>query len=188
MQAGSNPSPPRGLKIILALASSMGLYACAGLSGRDSPQVNNWPKSDGRFRAELLVTDRHEQLEKSWLDAIDRGQYPTVGIVDRIRKGQKVHAILLFANCIEVEDDDCRMTVDFSVTRPDGKEYGSVTDRSLWSGKPPARDLVFLGGPYLSFEADPVDPEGPYRITALVRGADGAISVAITRQLVVTGE
>lgn len=178
----------RGLTIVLALVSSIGLYACAGSSGPGPLQANDWPKSEGRFRAELLVTDRHEELEQNWIGVINRGSYPTISTVDRVRKGQKVHVILLFANCIEVRDDVCRMTVEYSVTRPDGREYGSIADRGLWSGEPPARDLVFLGGPYMSFEADPVDSEGEYRITAVVRGAEGAISVAVTRTLVVIRE
>ncbi len=187
MHALLKRSNVRGLTIILTLASSVGLYACAGAVGPGPLQPLDWPKSNGRFRAELLVIDRHDRLEHDWNDAVGRGGYPTVTTVDRVQKGKKVHAIVLFANCIEVRDDVCRMTVEFSVTQPDGRQYGSIADRSLWSGEPPARDLVYLGGPYMSFEADPVDAEGQYRITAVVRGADGSISVAITRLLVVTG-
>lgn len=176
----------RGLALILALAA--GLSACAGSSGPGLVQASTWPKSGGKFRAELLVTDRHENLEENWTDAVSRGKYPTISTVDHVRKGQKVHVVLLFSNCIEIRDDVCRMTVDFSVTKPDGTDYGSISDRSLWSGEPPTQDLVYLGGPYMSFEADPVDPVGQYRITAVVRGADGTLSVAITRPLVVEGQ
>lgn len=122
------------------------------------------------------------------MDDVSRGDYPFIATVDRIREGQKVYAVLVFTNCIEVKDDGCSMTVDFSVTKPDGTEYGSIMNRSLWSGEPPTRNLVFLGGPYMSFEAEPGDPQGEYRITAVVRGASGSISVAITRPLVVSGE
>lgn len=170
------------------MACSAGLCACAGRTGTGSHPVIDWPKSDGRFRAELLITDQHEHLERDWIDAVTRGRYPTIATVDHVRKGRKVHVILLFSNCIEIKDDICRMTVNFSVTKPDGNEYGTLADRTLWSGELPARDRVFLGGPYMSFEAEPVDPEGQYRVTAVVRGADGSVSVEVTRLLVVTGE
>lgn len=186
MQVRLNALRSLASTITLTLVCSVGLCACAGPASRSPQQVNDWPKSDGRFRAELFVTDRHEQFERDWVDAVNQGKYPIIVPVEHVRKGQEVHVVLLFANCIAVKDDICRMTVDFSVTKPDGTEYGSIPDRSLWSGEPPTRDLVYLGRPYMSFEADPVDPVGHYQITAVVRGADGAISVVIARPLVVT--
>ena len=188
MQRRPNRALARWPNIFLVLAFSAGLHACAGPASTGPQTRNDWGKSNGGFRAELIITDQHEQLVQNWTDAVSRGRYPTIPKVDHVERGQSVHAVLLFSNCIRIKDGGCPMTVEFSVTKPDGTEYGSIADRTLWSGEPPARDLVYLGGPYIFFEADPIDPLGQYRITAVVRDAEGTVSVELAQSLLVDSE
>nr|ART35516.1 A400 [uncultured bacterium] len=47
---------------------------------------------------------------------------------------------------------------------------------------------MYLGVPYVSFEADPVDPPGQYRVTAVVRGAEGSVPVELAQPLLVDPE
>lgn len=188
MQRRANSKGARGPNIILVLAFSAGLHACAGPAKTWPQSWNEREKSDGTFGAELIITDQHEQLERNWSGAVSRGQYPTISKINHVERGKRVHFILIFSNCIRVKDGVCPMTVKFSVIAPDGSEYGSIADRTLWSGEPPARDLVYLGVPYVSFEADPVDPPGQYRVTAVVRGAEGSVPVELAQPLLVDPE
>lgn len=78
------------------------------------------------------------------------------------------------------------MTVDFSVKRPDGTTYGYIGERRLWSGEPPTANRLFLGGRYLTFEADPADPEGLYQFSVIIRNSAGSLSVGLERTLLVS--
>jgi len=174
--------------IFLALACLVGLHACAGSASTEPQLPNDWGKSHGGFRAELIITDQHEQIERDWIEIVSGGGYPVISKIDHVGRGQNVHVLLFFSNCIKIIDGLCPMTVDFSVTKPDGTEYGAIRNQALWSGEPPARDLVYLGGPYVAFQADPGDPNGPYQVTAVIRGAQGSISLKVAEVLSVDGE
>jgi len=188
VQRRPNHEGARGPNSLIVLACAAGLHACSGPAITGPQPVNDWGKANGEFRAELIITDQHKQLERDWTDTVGRGGYPIVSKIDHVGRGQRVHVVLFFSNCIKIKDGVCPMAVDFSVTKPDGTEYGSITDRTLWSGEPPARDLVYLGGPYMSFEAEAGDPQGQYRISAVVRDEDRSVSVELVRPLLVDGE
>ena len=147
---------------------------------------NEWRESDGKFRARLSITDHHDQLVKTWERDIARDVFPTIHEVDRAHIGQKVQGILAFANCLEIKEGTCEMTVDFSVKKPDWTKYGYIGERRLWSGDPPTANRLFLGGPYLTFEADPVDPEGLYQFSVVIRNSAGSLSVGLERTLLVS--
>ena len=173
---------------LLVTALALGLTACTTTNRADSNAEGEWRRAEGGFHAKLIVTDQYEALTRDWDVRAEEGKYPDASSIDHVLKGQPVHIVLLFTNCLVGKDGICDMSVDFLVMKPDGTEYGSHNDRKLWRGKPLIKNLVYLGRPYLIFQADPHDPEGPYEVLATIRNSDSTLSVVHRRALSVTTE
>lgn len=151
---------------------------------------DSWSWSDATFSVDLLVTNRHDELVDQWRRlSWAPHERPTVSIVERAHRNEKVHAVLVFRGCLSSEDGKCSMMVDYALKKPDGSLYCSYQRLPLWSDsrQAPVSGLVYLGHPYLEFIPEPGDPEGKYEVTARIRGGH-AREVELKRALQVVQE
>lgn len=188
-------SRPRRLALALIVAMSLlPLIGRAGLKSDDgflSAPAEAWAWRDDRFSVDLVVTRRHADLVRQWGDlGTHSDQWPTVAVTQRIRRGEKVHAVVLFRGCLSSSEQPCVMEMDYVLLRPDGSSYGAYRHRPLWSADQAAPDprLVYLGGPYLEFVADPGDPLGVYEFVARIRSAENPEGIELRRALEVISE
>lgn len=175
--------------VATSLVSSIALATVPDTPG-PSPSREYWSWRDERFSADLLVTNKHDELVQQWNSlASDPEQWPTVAVVDSARRGEKVHAIVIFRGCM-APGRPCGMELDYFVLKPDGTRYGDFPDRVLWSEATPVPDprLVYLGGPYLEFMADPGDPFGEYEFVVRIRSLENPEGIELRRTLRVTPE
>lgn len=179
---------------LLVAVSLLPLIGRAGLKsnpGSLSAPADTWAWRDDRFAVDLVVTHRHADLVRQWGDlGANPEQWPTVALTQRVRRGEKVHAVVLFRGCLSSSEQPCVMEMDYVVLRPDGGPYGAYRHRPLWSADQAAPDprLVYLGGPYLEFVADPGDPLGTYEFVARIRSAENPEGIELRRTLEVISE
>ena len=104
---------------------------------------------------------------------------------ERVRRGEKVRAVVVFTGCLSPEGHPCVMRMDYSVFRPDGSRYGDFSDTDLWSDTTPAPDptVIHLAGPYIEFMAEPHDPLGTYTIVVRIRSLTRAEGIELRRTL-----
>jgi hypothetical protein len=172
-----------------AIAIATGLLwqvSLAAASTAVDPADKGWLWHDNRFSADLLVTNEHDELVRQWGSAGRHpGQWPNVPMLESARRGEKVHAVVVFAGCLSPEGHPCVMRMDFSMIRPDGSRYGAFADADLWSetSPPPDPKVVNLAGPYIEFMAEPDDPLGTYTIVVRIRSPTTAEGIELRRTL-----
>lgn len=157
-----------------------------GTSLAASTPIESWQLQEGRFSADLLVTNEHEELIRQW-DRLGRhpGQWPRVSVIESARKGEKVHAVVVFRGCLTPDRHPCLMRMDYIVNRPDGSRYGAFLDADLWSDATPAPDptLVHLAGPYIEFLPETDDPLGTYTTIVRIRSLTRPEGIELRRTL-----
>lgn len=125
-----------------------------------------WMKSDGGFGAQLVLTDKPEELFAAW-----QKPGPAVIYSDSVvaRRGLPIVAVVFFAGCAPNERGFCEANVRFTAYGPDGKPYGQPQKGELWTGKPPPPEgRVQMSVGNMGIVIEPKDALGAYRVEAEV--------------------
>jgi hypothetical protein len=125
-----------------------------------------WSQSDGKFGAQLVLTDKPQQLFEDW-EKPARGV--GISVADSVRRGVPIVAVVFFTGCGADAKGLAQTTVDFTAYRPDGKPYGEAFEGELWIDKPPpAQGQIQLGVSTMGIVLEPGDPLGVYTIQATI--------------------
>jgi len=139
----------------------------------------DFAKSDGEFRAALLLTNDLKAFSKAWKKPKDPVQLHGS---NRAYRGKPMEAIVIFSNCQAGPDELCDATVDFVVFRPDESIYGKIEDTELWRGKPPpVKNAIQVGVQTLGVTIEPADPDGKYRVETTVRDRVRGATLRLTQ-------
>jgi len=123
-----------------------------------------WAKSDGDFGAELVFTDKPDELFAAWEKpgpVVYYSQTPTAF------RGIPIVGVVFFTGCATDNNGNCQASVRFTATTPDGKPWGKPVDGELWINKPPPGEgqmQLSLGN--MGIVIDPGDPLGVYKVKA----------------------
>jgi|GEM_PF-1500591 len=157
----------RGTPAIIGCALSV--FLCAGtwkLNGKPVPD-SAWAKSDGAFGAELVFTDKPEELFAAWEKP---GPAVLISEVGKAMRGKPIVGVIFFAGCAKNEQGNCDATVTFLILAPDGKHYGKPQSGELWTGKPPPEEgQMQLSVGNIGVVIEPNDALGSYTGVAEIR-------------------
>ena len=133
-------------------------------NGKPVPD-SSWAKSDGEFGAQLVFTDKPDELFAAW-----EKPGPAVLISEATRAyrgGKPIVGVIFFAGCAHDERGTCNSTVHFTMTGPDGQSYGTPIDGELWVGKPsPGVGQMQLSFGNIGVVIEPHDKLGTYTVVA----------------------
>ena len=101
----------------------------------ESAPANPAQATKNGFGALMLVTSDYEGFWKAW----EGSSPPQVSTTEQVTRQQPVHAMLIFSGCRPGPDGNCNVTVELSITGPNGSPYGEKLTGKVWSG-PPAPD------------------------------------------------
>jgi len=125
-----------------------------------------WAKSDGGFGAQLVLTDKPDDLFAAWEKpgpAVMLSETPTAA------RGLPTVGVILFAGCGANARGKCEATVRFTAETPDGKPWGEPVDGELWIDKPPADNgQMQLSVGNMGIIIDPGDPLGVYKVKGVI--------------------
>jgi hypothetical protein len=123
-----------------------------------------WAKSDGDFGAQLVFTDKPDELFAAWEKpgpGVYYSQTPTA------TRGVPIVGVIFFTGCATDAHGNCQATVRFTATTPDGKSWGEPVDGELWVDKPPpGKEQMQLSVGNMGIVIDPGDPLGIYKVKA----------------------
>jgi hypothetical protein len=140
----------------------------AAQSQQDGKPVKSkrWSKSNGRFGAQLLLTDKPQQLFDDWEKP---GRGVRISEADSAYPGVSIVAVVFFTGCGADAKGLAQTTVHFAAFGPDGKPYGEAFDGELWIDKPPpAKRQIQLGVSTMGLVLEPEDPLGVYTVRAKI--------------------
>ena len=158
--------PPAALLLLPALL----LAAPAGGQGAAGPSARQ-----GGFGAMLLMTADPAAFRRAWAGP----QPPKLNATTKAARGKPVYAMVIFSGCRAAADGKCRVTGQFSVTRPDGRPYQAPAQAKIWSGAPAAASKMLLAEGSVGLKLEPKDPLGAYRVRAVVTDHVARISVPV---------
>lgn len=152
---------------ILALVLSIGIASAAGWKVNGEPVPDTaWAKSDGDFGAQLVFTDKPDELFAAWEKpgpAVMLSETPTAV------RGRPIVGVVFFAGCAVNERGKCDAIVHFAAETPDGKPWGEPIEGELWVDKPPPdKGQMQLSVGNMGIIIDPDDPLGVYKVKAVV--------------------
>ncbi len=125
-----------------------------------------WAKSAGDFGAQLVLTDKPEELFAAWEKPGPSVLYSQTATAKR---GFPVVGVIFFAGCASDSKGTCQASVRFTAYAPDGKPYGDPQDGELWVGKPPPeKGSMQLSVGNIGIVIEPKDPLGVYKVKAAV--------------------
>jgi hypothetical protein len=120
--------------------------------------------SEDGFGVLMLVTDDPESFMKAWQGPTP----PQVSTTDQVTRGKLIETMLIFSGCRAAENGNCNVSVELSVTGPDGAPYGKTFNGPIWEGPPPPQYNLQLGQSGLGFILEPEDKLGIYKLKANV--------------------
>jgi hypothetical protein len=124
-------------------------------------------KSIGTFGAEMIFTTDPEELEMRWDTPSDTVK---VDSVDSVQINQPISAFVVFSGCKPTPSQNCRVSMNFRVIQPDGKQYAATPAMEVWRDKPaPTRHRLALSVDYLKIRIEPHEQRGPYMVQVEVR-------------------
>ena len=133
------------------------------VDGKPVPDTS-WAKSDGDFGAELVFTDKPDELFAAWEKpgpAVYFSETPTAV------RGIPIVGVIFFAGCAADARGLCNATVRFTAKTPEGKPWGDPLDVELWVDKPgPGKGQMQLSVGNMGIMIDPGDPLGVYTVRA----------------------
>lgn len=151
-------------------------------NGKPVPDTE-WAKSDGDFGAELVFTDKPDELFAAWEKpgpVVYYSQTPTA------IRGVPIVGVVFFAGCAADAKGNCQATVRFTATTPDGKPWGKPVDGELWVNKPPpGKGQMQLSVGNMGIVIDPGDPLGVYRVKAEITDTIGKKKMVLERSFTV---
>ena len=136
-------------------------------NGEPLPDTS-WAKSDGDFGAQLVFTDKPDDLFEAW-------EKPGPGVLvsvtpTAVRGGPPIVCVVFFVGCAKNEGDNCNTTVQFQAYTPDGRPWGDSNSGELWIDKPaPEEGQMQLGIDHLGILIEPTDPICEYKVRAEIR-------------------
>ena len=148
--------------ILLCAGGSLGAGTWKN-NGKPVPDTA-WSKSDGDFGAQLVFTDKPDELFAAW-------EKPGVAVVysetPNAVRGKAIVGVIFFAGCAVDRRGNCDATVRFTARSPNGKPYGEPIEAELWVGKPPpGKDQMQLSVGNMGIVIEPDDPLGVYAVKA----------------------
>lgn len=151
----------------LLVLGLLGLFLTAG-SWRDNGKVvpdTSWAKSDGDFGAQLVFTDKPDDLFEAWSKPGPAVMYSQSS--SAVRGGPPIVGVIFFAGCGQNEHGNCNATVKFKILGPDKKPWGTNQDGELWVDKPsPPENSMQLSMGNIGIIIEPEDQLGTYRVIA----------------------
>jgi hypothetical protein len=157
-----------GMGVVLTLASLAIAQAEWKENGKVVPD-KPWAKSAGEFGAQLVLTDKPEELFAAWEKPGAAVLYSETATA---RRGSPIVAVVFFAGCAADGKGRCQSSVRFNAFAPDGKPYGAPQAGELWIGKPPpGKGQMQLGVGNLGILIEPADPLGVYKVKAEILDA-----------------
>lgn len=149
-----------GVLILISLGSLTAQWQENGKVVPDKP----WAKSAGGFGAQLVLTDKPDELFAAW-------EKPGLAVLytetASAKRGLPLVAVIFFAGCAPDGKGMCQASVRFSAYGPDGKPYGDPQDGELWFGKPPPeKGQMQLSIGNMGIVIEPRDPLGVYKVKA----------------------
>lgn len=146
----------------------------------DKPLPNPSEASNGDFRGKMLIVADVEKFWAVW----EKPEPPSIDTTGEIRRGGRVTAMVVFAICKAAADGNCNVSVTFSIIGPDGKAYGELASGKAWTGAPAPGFNLLASLSAMTFELDPPDKLGPYRMIATmtdeVAGKSFTVSDTVT--------
>ena len=159
------------MKLAAALIAVPALILAAPAGG----QAAGPSAQQGGFGAMLLMTGDPAAFRRAWAGP----QPPKLNATTRTARGKPVYAMVIFSGCRAGADGKCRVTGQFSVTRPDGRPYQAPAQAKIWSGAPSAARKMLLAEGSVGLKLEPKDPLGAYRVRAVVTDHVAGINVTV---------
>ena len=132
------------------------------------------------FGVLMLVTADPEGFMKAWQGPTP----PQISTTDRVTRGKPIETMLIFSGCRAAADGNCNVSVELSITGPDGAPYGETLKGPIWQGPPAPQYNLQLGQSGIGFILEPEDKLGIYtfkaNVTDHVAGTSVAVHQAIT--------
>jgi len=141
-------------------------FLCAGSWKQDGKPVpdTSWAKSDGDFGAQLVFTDKPDELVAAWdKPGLAVAIKETVSVV----RGKLIVGVIFFVGCARNDKGNCDAVVHFKISGPDGKPYGTPQGGEMWIGKPPPpEEQMQMGVGNIGVVIEPKDTLGTYAVVA----------------------
>src|SRR5262245_39024347 len=157
------------LKMTMAATLALSLVAAAQAEWKENGKIvpdKPWAKSDGDFGAQIVFTDKPDELFAAWEKPGPMVLYSQTTTATR---GIPIVAVIFFVGCTPDDHGQCNAGVRFTASTPDGKSWGSPVDAELWVGKPPPqKGQMQLSVGNMGIVIDPGDPLGIYKVKAEV--------------------
>ena len=151
--------------IVLAICLITGIRAEWKENGKVVPDTP-WAKSAGDFGAQVVFTDKPDELFAAWEKP---GPVALYSQTTTAKRGVPIVAVIFFVGCAPDDHGQCNAGVRFSAFTPDGKPWGDAIDAELWVGKPaPQKGQMQLSVGNMGIVIDPDDPLGTYKVKAEV--------------------
>ena len=145
----------------------------------DALPIVSWRGSDGDFAAELFITDNAPSFVAAW-SAASQSNGPDLPEIQTVAPGHDLTAYIIYAGC-GILVPTCNATADFKLVRPDHKVYAAINKFPLASKGPHRPKLLYLARGGFTFQFDPKDRQGLYKLYATVRDPDTGKSLALHR-------
>ncbi|WP_310468247.1 hypothetical protein [Sphingomonas sp.] len=158
---------------LAAKQDQAGPYTQIGTSG-DTSEASN-----GRLRAKLLVVPDIDAFWKAW----EVSTPPQIVTTDTITHAKPVHAVIVFSGCTPGGDGQCKLSVTFAVTAPDGRPYDKETTAAAWEG-PAGGDHLLASSASFGFHLETTDQLGRYQMKATLTDEISRTSLTIRKAVV----
>jgi hypothetical protein len=141
-----------------------------------------WQKHDGKFKAQLFLSDDPETIYKQW----NKGPANKVRFTElpRVKSGKHFEAIVVFAGCEKDKQDKCLLTGDWMVKTRDDSILGEAKGSPIYQGTGPKIDkqlMISTNGLGLTANSE----DGEYIIKVIVKDKNGNKSVTLEKSIVV---
>lgn len=153
------------LGALLACCFSMPLASAeTWIEGGKAVPDSAWAKSDGDFGAELVFTDKPDDLFAAWETV---GPGVAISETSEAVRGTPIVGVIFFSGCGANANGTCDVTVMFTAEGPDGKTWGEPLEGELWVNKPrPNKGQLQLGVDNMGVIIEPHDKLGTYKVRA----------------------
>lgn len=130
----------------------------------------------------LLVTDDYAALQRDWRE-LPAAVAPAVSTVREVHAGDTVTIFTIFTGCAAGGRSVCDATIDYEITRPDGRPYGDPNRGPLWTAPPPPGTNMQLGQSRVALFIELGDPLGTYTIRATVHDRVSGKTIRLEQKL-----
>lgn len=135
-------------------------------------------KSLDGFGVHLIAVEDPRAFIQEWL----KPQQPKIETAKKIKVGEPLGIIVLFAGCKEVSGS-CDAEVDYTLYKPDGSVFVKRLRQPLWKESAPPKPNIQLGRAILAFQFQKGQPKGQYKIKANVRDLNANVSIDLETQV-----